>query len=206
LNSRSLILFATFVLIAACNNHKRSGAADITIVADSAKDANKIYTGKLTDLSQTRDMAALLCQGWELEDDLDAISSSNEAMGILPFRSYYLSPDSSFVKNPRNVIEYGRWLYDPGQKTVTLRYSNGGKDIYKIAALAPDELVLVSTGIESITKLKFVSAGKRYRDMADDPYHISNNGWRIRPKKPESDEQIRQRLELFAFSYPLLQG
>ncbi len=162
---------------------------------DSTKKANQIYTGKLTDLSGSRDMAELLCQGWELEDDLDGMQSSDEPMGILPFRSYYLSGDSTFVKNPRNMMEYGRWQFNQEQKTITFHYSKGVRDIYKIAALAPDELVLVNTGIESVTKLKFVASGKKYNDISDDPFHISNNQWRLHPKKSENEEQIRQRLK-----------
>jgi hypothetical protein len=140
-------------------------------------------------------MQSLLCQGWEFADDLDAVHSSNESMGILPFRSYYLSPDSTFVKNPRNAMEYGKWQFDPQQKEIIFKYSNGSKDTYKIAALAPDELVLVNTGIESMTTLKFVAGGKQYKNSADDPFHISNNQWRLHPKKSETDEAIRQRLK-----------
>jgi len=202
-NPRIVLFFAALVFVTACNDNKQSATITDTTVSDSAKKANKIYTTKLIDLSASRDIAELLCQGWELEDDLEAISSSNESMGILPFRSYYLSTDSSFVKNPRNAIEYGRWLYDADQKTINLFYSNGSKDIYKIAALAPNELVLVNIGIESVTKLKFVSGSKRYNHISDDPFHISNNGWRIKPKKPESEEQVRQRLKSYLYFHIL---
>jgi hypothetical protein len=194
-NTRIVLYFFIVVIAAACNETQSSAVTETA--ADSAKKANQIYTGKLMDLSGSRDITELLCQGWELEDDLDAIHSSDESMGILPFRSYYLSGDSTFVKNPRNMMEYGRWEYDKEQKTITFRYSNSGKDIYKIAALAADELVLVNTGIESATKLKFVAAGKRYKNMLDDPFYISNNEWRLHPKKSESEEQIRQRLKAY---------
>lgn len=195
MNKRIVLYFFVLIIAVSCSNSENSNITKAA--ADSAKKANQIYTGKLSDLSGSRDITQLLCQGWELEDDLDGIHSSDEPMGIIPFRSYYLSGDSTFVKNPRNMMEYGKWQFDKEQKTITLRYSKGEKDMYKIAALAPDELVLVNTGIESVTKLKFVAAGKRYNNIADEPFHISNNEWRIHPKKPETEEQIRRRLKAY---------
>ena len=195
MNTRIILYFFIAVIAASCNDNKSNSATETA--ADSAKKANQIYIGKLADLSASKDMTELLCQGWELEDDLDGMQSSDEPMGILPFRSYYLSGDSTFVKNPRNMMEYGRWQFDQEQKTITFHYTKGVKDIYKIAALAPDELVLVNTGIESVTKLKFVASGKKYTDISDDLFHISNNQWRLHPKKSESEEQIRQRLKAY---------
>ena len=185
--------FIVVLIIAACNDNKNN--TTIITAADSARKANAVFTDLLVDLSGNNNMTELLCQGWEMEDDLDAVQSSDESMGLLLFRSYYLSPDSSFVKNPRNFMEYGKWQFDQAQKKITLKYSNGDKDIYKIAALASDELVLVNTGVESVTTLKFVAGGKRYKNIFDDPFHINNNGWRLHPKKPETEEQIRKRLK-----------
>jgi hypothetical protein len=191
--TRIIFYFLVVAACGACSNNSRTASPESS--ADSAKKANKVYTSKLLDLTGNRNMEQLLCQGWELEDDLDVVHSSDESMGMLPFRSYYLSVDSSFVKNPRSAMEYGTWRYDKDQKKITFHYSKGEKDVYKIAAMAADELVLVNTGVESETQLKFVSAGKRYKDIQDDPFHISNNQWRLHPKKPESEEQIRKRLK-----------
>ncbi len=196
MNKRIVLYFFVAIAVAACNDNQSNTTTKAT-AADSAKKANQVYTGKLTDLSGSTNMEQLLCQGWEFADDMDAIHSSDESMGILPFRSYYLFTDSTFVKNPRNAMEYGRWEYDNKQKTISFHYSKGEKDIYKIAALAPDELVLVNTGIESVTTLKFLAAGKRYKNISDDPFHISNNQWRLHPKKSETEQQIRQRLKAY---------
>ena len=195
MNTRIILYFFVVIIAASCDDNTSAGTA--ATAADSVKKANQIYTSKLADLSASRNMTELLCQGWELEDDLDGMQSSDEPMGILPFRSYYLSGDSTFVKNPRNMMEYGTWQFNQQQKNITFHYSKGEKDIYKIAALAPDELVLVNTGIESVTKLKFVATGKKYNSICDDPFHISNNQWRLHPKKTESEEQIRQRLKAY---------
>lgn len=190
---RFLICALVSAMAVACNESPAVATADSA--TDSIKKINAVYTDKLTSLSGSRDMQSILCQGWEFADDLDAVHSSDDPMGLLLFRSYYLSPDSTFVKNPRNAMEYGRWQFDKAQKNIRFTYSNGSHDIYKIAALAANELVLVNTGIKSITTLKFISAGKQYKNSIDDPFHISNNQWRLHPKKPESEEAIRQRLK-----------
>lgn len=193
---KSTILFLTvFFLFAGCNNKKQDGGSIEMSAADSVKQANLIYTKQLVDLSGNKNIAALLCQGWELEEDLIEIRNSGESMGILPFRSFYLCPDGTVVKNPRNAIDFGHWAFDESTKTIILNYKSGDKDVYKIAALAPDELIVINSGVGSVTKLKFVSAGKRYINKTDDPYYTDNNLWRIPPEKPEPDSLIRKRLK-----------
>ena len=193
---KKLLVFITaaFFLMTGCND-KKNNAADKMTAADSIKQANLVYTKQLVDLKGTRNIADLLCQGWELEDDLDAITNNSSSMGILPFRSFYFAADFTFVKNPRNAIQFGHWVYNDAAKTITLNYQDGGKDVYKIAAISATELIVINSGIESITKLKFVSKGKRYGNKTEDPYYTSNNEWRQAPKKTESDSLIRRRLK-----------
>ncbi len=193
---KKLLLFITAAsfLITGCND-KKNNAADKMTASDSMKQANQVYTKQLVDLKDTRNIADLLCQGWELEDDQDAISNNSSSMGMLPFRSFYFAADFTFVKNPRNAIQFGHWVYNEAAKTITLNYQEGGKDVYKIAAISATELVVINSGIQSITQLKFVSKGKRYRNKTEDPYYISNNEWRVAPKKAESDSLIRRRMK-----------
>lgn len=183
------VVLATAILIS-CNDNS-GGTAPAT---DSAVAPVK-ESSKLTDLTKSTNIEKVLCQGWELEDDLEALGTSSQPEGMLPFRSYYFAPDFTFVKNPRNAIELGKWNFDKETKTITLNYNGGAKDQYKIAALAPKELKWVNTGINSQTVLKFVSEGKAYKNVEDDPYYISNNYWRIKPKKAEDDSLLRKRLK-----------
>lgn len=184
----NIILFFAFAVFVSCNDGSTTTIEKDTVIAVKPSD-------KLIDLSKSTNIEKVLCQGWELEDDLEALSSSSGPEGILPFRSFYFSPDFTFVRNPRNAIELGKWQFDKETKTITLNYNSGSKDVYKIAALAPAELKLVNTGINSQTVLKFVSDGKAYKNVEDDPYYIANNTWRIKPKKAESDSLLRKRLK-----------
>ena len=69
--------------------------------------------------------------------------------------------------------------------------------MYKIGAVGHKELIVINKGEGSITQLKFVSAGKQYKEYKEDPFHVSNNSWRIAPTKSESELAIRERLKGF---------
>ena len=171
-----------------------SSSTVIEKTADSLQITNE-YSNYLKDLSGSRDMAEILCQGWVMEEDLENLTYSNEPESMLPFRSFYLSADHTYIKDVRNFMEYGTWNFDNASKKINLTHNNRNKDEYKIAQLAADELVVINTGIESITKLKYVSEGKTYVQPTEDPFHISNNRWRIKPQYSETDTQLKQRLK-----------
>lgn len=154
-------------------------------------------SSSLVYLDTAENMYNALCQGWVMEDDEDALNGMDENSSlIIPYRSFYFSGNGTFVKNPRNAIDYGNWDYDDEAKTITLHYTvEKGKDVYKIAALAADELQLMNKGINTSTILKFVSAGKRFKDPAEEPFALQNNRWRMRPSKKETDSAIRMRLK-----------
>lgn len=139
----------------------------------------------------------ILSQGWENVDDVEALRNTRDDDPLeIPFRSFYFSHDGSFVKNPRNAMEYGTWKFDPEKKTISLRYGSGeSPDTYKMIRLATDELTLINVGIQSTTHLVFSSLGAHFKNEKDDPFHISNCRWRIPPVARETDAAILQRLK-----------
>ena len=194
--SSIIFLFAGICLLA-CTAAVVEKQSSVTAAADSAKAITIKYAANLKDLEGNKSLKTILSQGWQLEDDLETLTMSNDAEGILPFRSFYLSGDGTFVKNPRNAIIVGNWQYDEGNKTITLNEADGSKTVYKIGAVGHKELIVINKGEGSITQLKFVSAGKQYKEYKEDPFHVSNNGWRIAPTKSESELAIRERLKGF---------
>jgi hypothetical protein len=188
-----------------CGNNavKTDEEKNAATAADSMKAITTAYQKELVNLSGNKNIPEILCQGWELQDDLESLSLSSEAEGMMPFRSFYLSADSTYIKDPRNGMSYGRWEFNNAAKTITMQQKNGNRDVYKIGSLAVKELVAINSGIGSITKLKYVSSGKRYANPSSDPYHISNNLWRIAPKKAETDEALRSRLKAFLWFHIL---
>ena len=114
----------------------------------------------------------------------------------IPYRSFYFSTKGSFVKNPRNTFDYGTWSFDEAAKTITINNNiDGEKDIYKIASIAYNELILVNTGVNSTTNLKFIAPGLRFKNANDEPFFVDNNRWRIKPKQKEPDSAIHRRLK-----------
>jgi hypothetical protein len=139
----------------------------------------------------------ILCQGWVLEDDAESLVGMTESSQFeIPYRSFYFSTRGTFVKNPRNTFDYGSWAYDDASKIITVNNSiDRSKDIYKIARITADELILVNVGINSSSNLKFIAPGKRFKNAKDEPFFLENNRWRIKPKAAEPDSAIHQRLK-----------
>lgn len=190
-----LLKIAVLAFIFSCNNN--AGKTNKSTTEEVIPTAQNEYSKMITDLSASENMRDLICQGWENDDDALALQEIDDNSSIeIAHRSYYFSTDGSFLKNPRNAMDYGRWEFDSVAKTITLHYKiDGGKDVYKIAALAADEMILVNKGINTSTNLKFIAAGKRFKEPKDEPFHIINNQWRIRPGGKETDMAIRERLK-----------
>ncbi len=192
---RIFIVIGIAIFIYSCNNNASEKTTD--------KKENRLtletkteYSNQLVNLDTAENMFNLLCQGWVMADDEEALAGMDEDSEFeIPYRSFYFSADGSFIKNPRNAMEYGNWHYDDAKKIISINYGGGGKDIYKIAALASDELKLLNKGINTSTILKFISPGKRLIKAGDEPFYIANNRWRMPPAKKESDAAIRQRLK-----------
>lgn len=193
---KRLLLAAVYsTLLFSCNDNKSgSGKKEAVFVT---QDDNEKHSNKLVYLDTAENMYNALCQGWAMEDDELALASMSEDSKFdIPYRSYYFAANGTFVKNPRNAIDYGTWFYDDDKKTITVNYSvEKGHDTYKIAALAPDELKLLNIGINTSTILKFISPAKRFKNPEEDPFYVKNNLWRIKPLRKETDAAIRQRLK-----------
>ena len=56
-------------------------------------------------------------------------------------------------------------------------------------------MILVNTGINSTTNLKFIAPGLRFKNANDEPFFVDNNRWRIKPKQKEPDSAIHRRLK-----------
>jgi hypothetical protein len=183
------------VFIFSCNNG--TGKTD-TIKENKVSEGKKEEDNKgLVYLDTAQNMYNILCQDWVLEDDAAGLEGMDESSKFeVPYRSFYLSTEGSFVKNPRNTFDYGNWSFDEAAKTITLNNSiDRSRDIYKIARVTYNELTLVNVGVNSSTNLKFISPGKRFKNAGDEPYFIENNRWRIKPKANESDSAIHRRLK-----------
>jgi hypothetical protein len=196
-----VILIAAFTF--SCNNNSNKTATDKTDITDSSvmHEVVKIDKAERNDqllyLDTAENMYNILCQGWVNADDADALTGMQEDSKFeIAYRSYYFAANGTYVQNPRNSMDHGRWEYDDKNKTIIIHFSDGkGKDVYKIVSLASDELKLRNMGLNTVTNLEFISDGKRFRDPAKEPFALENNRWRIPPARKETDAEIHHRLK-----------
>lgn len=158
----------------------------------------------IEDLSAEKNIEKLLAQNWTNADDIAALRDYDNSTIEFPVRTFCMFTDRTVVKNVRNYMETGTWNFDSDSKTITFKFY-GSKDVYKLRALAQDELRLTNIGIHSETILVFSSDAKRHKNAATDPFFKTNLTWRIPPQQPETDVQIKQRvkqyLEFFILYY-----
>jgi hypothetical protein len=191
---KTYLLIATlFTIIAAgCNNNAKNTDAD------SPKKDSIVST--LTDLSASTDIKKLLCQNWENKEDAEDAALSGGGDGLeLIYRGFSFFEDGSVVENPRDNIKFGKWTLDEASKTINIEYNKGGKSQYKIVAIGAKQMILMKQGDEK--KVEYKADAKMQQNPADDPFHASNNQWRIKPVKPESDSAIKQRTEQCVLFY-----
>jgi hypothetical protein len=168
--------------------------------AKSAEVSSKAYVDSLKrdfkDLSAVRNIKELLCQQWQhAEDKKDALyagSSDNDGLQLV-YRGFAFFNDGAMLQNPHGQMYTGKWEYDDAAKTITIRQSKGGMEQYKINAVAADELVLTKLGDNGAKREKYTAEAITHIQNNNDPFYPGNNIWRIKPAKPETDAEIKQR-------------
>lgn len=201
------IFTACLLLLAfGCNNEsekylpapeKRKTRKSSTVADSYTSDTMyKALPALVEDLSAQKSIENLLAQNWTNADDLDALRNYDNSSIEFPVRSFSMFTDKTVVKNVRNYMEAGTWSFDDDAKTITFKF-DGSKDVYKLKALAPDELRLTNIGIGSETVLVFASDAKRHKNAATDPFYTANLQWRTAPENSETDAAIKQRVKQY---------
>jgi hypothetical protein len=205
--SKTVYFFSIiFMLTAGCSSNEQKAGKEKQITSGSSKSTSaaasydedslyKLLPQNLVDLKASGDIMELLAQDWILEDDKESLRDAEVGILEVPVRTFSLASDFTMIKNCRNAMDEGKWNFDEASKVLRFKYNNGSQDVYKLRAIAADEMKLTNIGIKSETVLKFVSDAGRYINKEDDPFYSSNNQWRIKPLRPETDEQVKKRLK-----------
>src|SRR5687768_15147070 len=179
-------LFLIITNIACTNSTSRSPAAEI-----QAPEAAPIAS-PFIDLSETTDLRKLLCQNWEHKEDAEDADAGDDGDGMeKPYRGIALFEDGTATENPRDNIRLGKWTFDQSKKVLQLEFTSGPSVRYKIGALGPGELVLQN--LSDKTKAIFRADGKLSLVPTTNPFHPSNNKWRIKPARKETDVELKAR-------------
>ena len=147
----------------------------------------------LTDITTAKDTKILLAQNWENKDDAqEAELSGGSAAFEMPYRGFSFFSDGTVVQNPRDAVQFGKWSVDDAGKLVTITYTNGSKAQYTVESIDAKNMVMSNNAEKK--KIEYKADGKVQKILTDDPFYGSNNQWRIKPTKPETDEAIKKRL------------
>lgn len=187
---------ALFFIVACSSNADEKHKSDKgTTTNNTKKSTSETSSPSLKELSVVKDRNQLIAQDWQMEEDLPDLKDATDEPGLrLTFRGLYLSNDNSFVKDPRNSIQFGKWNYDDAGKKLTLIYEMGRTESYTVHYNGPGRLGL-SGAITNNKEEEYVSDQLQYKNKEDDPFYVDNNRWRTKPRSPETDEAIRSRLK-----------
>ena len=191
---KTILIFTAFftLVLTGCNNTPESGP-----VNSQVKDST---VATLTDLSSSTDIKKLLCQNWENKEDAEdaALSGGGEGLEI-PYRGLSFFEDATVVENPRDKIRFGKWSMDEADKMIGIEFNKGGKAQYKIVAIGATQMILMNTTDKK--KIEYRADAKMQKIPADDPFHGSNNQWRMKPGGAEPDSAIKSRTEQCVLFY-----
>ena len=145
-----------------------------------------------------KDTFHLLCQYWQLIDadhpTSKDISFTNDD-GVLFQSGIVFLIDSSVLENPAGEMTYGTLKLN-GNK-IEVNFDDGRKALYAIKSLHKDELLMKRTEGKHASELTFKPTNTSWPDANKNPFSKQNYQWCAKPKKPESDVQIKTRVKQF---------
>ncbi len=149
-----------------------------------------------------RDSFQLLCQYWKLSDAEHPTSkdiSFTNKEGILLESGIVFMTDSSFLENPAGEMSYGKFKLN-GNK-IEAKFDDGRKAVYTMNRLHKDELLLNRLENKHVSELTYNSTNTWWPDANTNPFAKQNYQWSVKPKKAETDEEIKKRIKDFVRFY-----
>lgn len=178
----SLFLVYTALLFS-CNNN--------TSTVKTGKAATDSLQTTLINLSATNTLPELLCQNWEDKADVeDGILNGGGDLEI-PFHGISFFDDGLMVQDPRDKMKTGKWTVDEKTKNISIVFDDKTKLQTHLQAVGVKNLLL-KTGDKPA--VQYIADGKKVKTLSDDPFYPSNNKWRLKPSKSETDAAIKQRV------------
>jgi len=188
------ILLPVVLFTGSCNDNKTAAGKSIrknNLAAD-------FRANGLEDLSGSQQMKDIICQNWDYEEDAAeaGLDDPSSALDIV-FRGYCIFRDGSLVKDPRGNMLAGNWTIDDKSKPININFTftNGEKESWQLAYLSPERMKLAGRGEHVNSFIELISGSYRHINHREAPFHISNNGWRFKPVKPETENEVKQRLK-----------
>ena len=146
--------------------------------------------------SEMPDTFHLLTQYWELTDADNPTSkdvSFTSDDGIEDGSGIVFMTDSSVLENPAGDMTYGKFSMNGNR--IDVIFDDGRKAGYIIDRISKDALLLSRTEDKHTSKLTYKATHTSWPDSGKNPFAKENYRWAQKPKKPESDEEIKTRVK-----------
>jgi hypothetical protein len=145
---------------------------------------------------QQNDTFHLLCEYWKLIDadhptEKD-VSFKNDD-GVLFECGIVFMTDSTVLENPTGEMSYGK--FNLKGNAIHVNFDNGRKAIYTIQRLHKDGLLLKRTENKHTSDLTYGATQTSWPDANKNPFSKENYKWTVKPKKPETDAEIKERVK-----------
>ncbi|WP_255153390.1 hypothetical protein [Ferruginibacter sp. HRS2-29] len=194
-----IYVMVVLMLLSGCAGRKNESTGEIVTEDQPAETVPDFRVAGLVDLNEKQDMKEILCQSWNNKEDADDIKNSRGDSELeMANRGYCFFNDGTMVKDPRGEYRLGVWMLHDDKKPylIEMKLDNGTKELHQVARLDPKNLTLneVTSGNEK-KLVEYKGEAVAHLQIRDEPFHITNNRWRIAPKQPETDEAIKARLK-----------
>lgn len=103
-------------------------------------------------------------------------------------------PDSSYTVVKDKKIEHGQWSYSNGKE---LKYGNKRLEIKAFDlkdSIRRVNVISYNEETKSSSDLELIEELDKLKNYKEDPFHFSNNEWRLRANRKETDSEIANRL------------
>ncbi len=206
-----LIPLLCILLSGGCHERGHSPAAhnSDTLTAEVIpKDVLTDLDTAMISLRATRSVALIdvLGQVWKVDDadrphwnELFWDSSEN----VRRYPELALFKDFSLTENARYNIKMGDWQLSKEKKELQIHFSDGTRKTYSVRQIALKQMMLdCDRGLDRVS-LTLSADALVHKQPMEDPFHPANNQWRIKPRAPETEEQVRTRLKGYVHFYSL---
>lgn len=164
----------------------------LVVIIASCKSEEKKVSDTFPSEMRT-DTASLLYQYWILEDadhplgrDVITKEGNKDMMPGIVFMN-----NGGVLENPGGITFRG--TYQRNGSDIAVNYENGSTATYSIQILNKDTLYMARKTGTDVSELLYKATDAWWPDIATNPFTKENFSCTIKPSKPESPEEIRNR-------------
>jgi hypothetical protein len=193
-NTQKLLKFSFFIcsifIFFSCKNDKKEGSTDVPIVntapSITIKKGWNMAITSASDLPPNGEGSLIqkrMTTGWY------------GGKGKVGFGWHFFG-DGTLVELAGQEYRLGKWSSTDDNKTIEIQLDGDkNKDNFVVDYLSSDSVnIKIGTGKQA-NRVGFKNDGAQFEKPEDNPYHPSNNTWRIKPSTAESDAQIKERVK-----------